>query len=89
MSVEMADHEANGVEVSSKEDLADFIEAMREDLLKDPTQWENATLDRFLEAMAAWVRAMDNFYRNTGKQPIETPTWSVFADILLAAKMYE
>ena len=75
--------------MSSKEDLANFIEAMREDLLRNPAQWENATLDLFLDAMAAWVRGMDGFYRNTGRQPIETPTWSVFADIISAAKIYE
>lgn len=75
--------------VSSKDDLADLIEALKEDLAKNSEEWENPTLDRFLDAMASWVRSMDNYYRNTGQAPVVSPTWSVFADILLAAKVYE
>jgi hypothetical protein len=85
----MADHEVDGRQVNSKEDLADFIDAMKEDLSKNPEDWENHALDRFLDAMAAWVREMDGFYRNSGRLPVDTPTWSVFADILSAAKIYE
>jgi len=85
----MADLEISDLEVNSKEELADFIDAMKEDLERNPEQWENATLDHFLDAMAAWVRAMDNLHRNTGRQPVVTPSWSVFADILAAAKDYE
>jgi len=75
--------------VSSKDDLADFIEALKDDFVKNSAEWENPTVDKFLEAMAAWVRSMDNYYRNTGKTSVVSPTWSVFADILSAAKIYE
>jgi hypothetical protein len=76
--------------VNSKEDLADFIEILRDDFIRNPSSWENPTLDRFLDAMAAWVRSMDNYYRNVGQEPPgSSPSWSVFSDILIAGKIYE
>jgi hypothetical protein len=75
--------------IKSKEDLAGFVEALREDLLRNPDSWENPTLESYLDAMAAWIRSMDNYRRNIGEQPSEIPTWEVFADILSAAKIYE
>ena len=42
--------------------------------------WENPTLDRFLEALAAYADA----------QPLaEPPSWRSFAALLAAAKVYE
>jgi hypothetical protein len=75
--------------ITSKEDLANFIDSFRNDFLKNPSDWENPTIDSFLDGMAAWVRSMDNYYRNMGRVPPKSPDWSTFADILKAAKVYE
>ncbi len=75
--------------VKSKDDLADFVLALRDDLQNAPSDWENPTLDRFLSAMESWIRDMDGYYKNTGQNIPDTPTWKVFADILYASKMYE
>ncbi|MGC2087683.1 MAG: hypothetical protein WA702_30450 [Bradyrhizobium sp.] len=75
--------------VKSKEDLADFVESLRQDLLQDPDSWENPTLESYLDAMASWIRSMDHYRRNAGLPPAEIPDWSIFADILSAAKIYE
>lgn len=75
--------------VTSNLDLADFIEALREDLASNKDDWENVNLDDFLEAMGAWVGSMNRAYSNMGKTMPENLNWSVFADILLASKMYE
>jgi hypothetical protein len=75
--------------VASKDDLADFIDALRENFVANPSEWENATVDRFLDGMAAWVRSMDHYSQNDGQAPVTFPSWSVFADILAAAKIYE
>lgn len=75
--------------IASKEELADFVAALLQDLEQNRADWENPTLDRFLLAMESWIRAMDNFYRNTGQDiPVE-PSWRTLGDILYAAKMYE
>jgi hypothetical protein len=76
-------------QIKSKEDLADFVSALKLDLEADPVGWENPILGRFLDAMERWIGSMDNYYKNTGQLPAKNPTWRTFADILLASKMYE
>ncbi len=41
--------------IKSKEDLADFVAALRLDLEANPEKWENPTLERFLSAMEDWI----------------------------------
>jgi hypothetical protein len=76
-------------EIKSKEDLSDFLRALRIDLANNPQDWENPTLDRFLSAMEDWIPEMNIYYANTGQPTVDQPTWKTFADILMAAKTYE
>jgi hypothetical protein len=75
--------------VNSKSDFAQFVEELRADLAKNPDEWENPTLDRFLEALAAWVAASDNFSRNTARPLPDSVSWRFFAEALAAARIYE
>ena len=75
--------------IKTRQDLGQFVGALRADLAANPERWENPTLDRFLEAMEAWIEGMENYYRNTSQSPAEPPTWKTFGDILMAATMYE
>ncbi|WP_198328263.1 DUF7660 family protein [Methylovulum psychrotolerans] len=75
--------------VDSNKKLAEFVEALQNDLLSNPEDWENTRLDLFLEAMAAWVHSMENVYKNTGGEFPNQPSWKMIADILYAAKGYE
>jgi hypothetical protein len=75
--------------IGTKEELADFVIALRDDLETRRDEWENPTLERFLSAMETRIRSMDQYYKNTGQQPVQTPTWRTLADILYAAKIYE
>lgn len=88
MKKEMKIHELIR-EISSKEDLADFVEALCDDLKENPDRWENAKLESFLMAMGRWIRVMDNYYKNTGQPIPNAPSWRTVADMLYAAKMYE
>lgn len=75
--------------IASKEDLADFVAALRLDLETNQENWENPTLERFLSAMESWIRSMDSYYQNTGQPILKAPTWQTLADILYASKIYE
>ena len=75
--------------IKSKEDLADFVAALKLDLEANSEKWENPTLLRFLSAMEGWIRDMDGYYKNAGQTPSEMPAWRTLADILLASTMYE
>jgi len=70
--------------VDSKETFLEFVAALRSDLEargREP-EWENPDLGRFLEAMQAWTEDM-------GDRVAAQPSWRTFADMLMAAKIYE
>ena len=75
--------------VRSREDLAAFAVALREDLAARPDDWENPTLERFLEAFAAWCIDMPGFFSNRGEAQPEQPDWQLVARMLMAASTYE
>ncbi|MNP56915.1 hypothetical protein D3C76_1516810 [compost metagenome] len=47
-------------EISSKEDFLNFLSALRKDLAQHNEEWENPTLDSYLEAMEEWIGGMDD-----------------------------
>jgi hypothetical protein len=55
----------------------------------NPEGWENPSLERFLDAVAAWTHDMDGYYQNLGQPMPGDVEWGVFAQILLAARIYE
>ena len=76
-------------QVQTKEDLADFIGGLKAELLLSPQEWENKTLEEFLESMEAWIIVIDSYAKNMGDSEVLTPSWKTFAKILCAAKIYE
>ena len=75
--------------VATKAEFLQFLEDLREDLARNPDDWENPTLERYLEAMTAWVQASDGFYRNLGRSIPGNISWRFFAEALAAARIYE
>jgi hypothetical protein len=75
--------------IQSSEDLAAFVLALRADLQKNHTKWENATLDAFLGSLAAWISDMPGYYANMGRPAPSQPDWRVIADMLMGARVYE
>ena len=75
--------------IASKGDLARFVDLLHQDLQMNPDAWENPTLDRFLEAMHAWLLDSEKLEQNSGAGHPESPSWRTFAEILSAARIYE
>ena len=69
--------------VDSKESFIGFMECLRSDLERNSEDWENPTLERYLDALQSWLQAQKSSYPQT-----ENP-WSALAAMLVAAKMYE
>ena len=63
-------------------DVIKTIDELRKDLETNSKSWENPTLERYLEAMEAWLEGSRN------KDMIQ-PSWDLVADMLRAAKIYE
>jgi hypothetical protein len=75
--------------VASRTDLVAFVGALRDDLHRNPDQWENPDLDRFLEALARWVDDMPGWFKHRHEPEPEQPSWQLIAHILHAAAIYE
>jgi hypothetical protein len=66
----------------TREDLLKEVEKLAESIVDDPESWENPTLERYLQAMAAWLRDMGDHFD-------DMPKWEYAAFLLGAAKIYE
>ncbi|GGM45862.1 hypothetical protein GCM10012275_16080 [Longimycelium tulufanense] len=84
--MELEDRAGN---VRTRQDLAELLGLLAQDCAQHGDEWENPTLERYLEAMAAWVASMASLYRNRGQEPPESPSWELCARMLLAARNYE
>lgn len=75
--------------IKSKEDFVKFLEYLIENLNNNSEEWANSSLSEYLEAMASWTEDMEGYYYNNNLPIPENVDWKVFANILIAAKMYE
>ncbi|WP_434099390.1 DUF7660 family protein [Streptomyces platensis] len=55
-------------EVRSRDELVSFVRELRQDCLRRGHDGENQSLDRFLEALAAWMQDSPGWYQNIGKE---------------------
>ncbi|MEU9703154.1 hypothetical protein [Streptomyces sp. NPDC047981] len=76
-------------EVRSREELVAFLRELHQEFRRHGDEWENHTLERFLEALAAWVHDAPGVYRNFGKEFPADGSWDFFAQALYAATLYE
>jgi hypothetical protein len=82
-----ADVDLSGVE--GRDDVAALVSLMVADLRAYPDSWENPTLDRFLEALAASLGDAGSGDYDGGIQRPVQPTWRLFAELLVMASGYE
>jgi len=75
--------------VATREKVIAVIHAMVENLRGNPDAWENATLDRFLEALAASLEGVEHAYANRGEILPTQPSWQLVAELLVMASGYE
>lgn len=76
-------------QLKTREEFVAFVYAMVQDWREQRAQWENSSLDAYLEALAAWVQDMEGYYGNRGKPVPQQFTWENLGEILLAASVYE
>ena len=74
--------------IETQSDLINFAHNFLEDYLENPSNWENASLEAFLDALVSVIAYLHLFYENRGESMPEQVTWKTFAEILLEAKSY-
>lgn len=80
--------------IKTKDDLVRFLTQLSNSFEEGNQDWTNKTLKEFLEALASWSEDMDGYYENMGLSTQvdlsgNTVVWRVFADLLMAARVYE
>ncbi len=76
-------------DIQTREDLVVFIKQLEAEVRQKECNWENTSLDNYLEAMSAWIVDMDGVYKNFNLEMKDEPMWRIFARILRAATIYE
>ncbi len=74
--------------VTTRENAAQAVGTMLDDLSANPDAWENPTLPRFLEALSAVIDSIPNAYTNQGK-PEPVLDWRHMVEMLVVATGYE
>jgi hypothetical protein len=75
--------------IQSRRDLVVFLHELLKNLREKPEDWENSTLESYLEAMGAWLEDCDGYYANQELPIPQQPSWQTLGEILLASKHYE
>ena len=76
--------------VTDRKSFVKFIELLHVDLHTNPTEWENKTLEEFLEAMTRYAEDIQGYYDNTNQAVnADEASWQLFADIFKGSTMYE
>lgn len=75
--------------IKSRADFVAFLHSFRKMLSLQPDECENPTLERYLEAMEAWVMSIEGYVLNSGDNEVLQPSWKTFAKIVSAASIYE
>jgi hypothetical protein len=76
-------------QIETREELIAFLSLLRRDLAKNSGQWENSTLESYLEAVQAVLTDWRGRFINRGEPVPEVPSWRLIAEMLLAASVYE
>jgi len=83
-------HVSDMEHVASRNDVLRVLAEMRSDLAgAGATEWENPTLDRFLEAFGGFLGDIDGYFANRAEPAPAQPSWSLLATVLVAATGYE
>ncbi len=74
---------------TSPQASAAFVRTLRDEFIQRGDQWENPTIDRFLDALAGWIEDSPGWYRNHHLELPAEGDWTFFARALGAATVYE
>jgi len=66
--------------VKTRKDFEDFLKLFKTNYLSVKEEWDNDTLESFLEGLYGY---------NYNSDVEEKASWKLFAEILLAARIYE
>ncbi|MFI5590505.1 hypothetical protein ACIA5G_36050 [Amycolatopsis sp. NPDC051758] len=73
---------------AGRDQLVTTIHTLLAEWQDGPPDWENDTLPRYLDALAAWLQGSEGYFANQGR-PIPADGWEIIRVALEAATIYE
>lgn len=80
---------SNMNKINSREDFLVFMRLLKKDFKNNPSEWENNTLELYLEGIESWIEDMDGYYINANLLKPENIDWQFLANVFMSAKIYE
>lgn len=76
--------------VETTEDFRAFVFALLQNYRERRDEWENDSLETFLEALGAFSGDLSGYVERTGTNiDLERPGWRGLAEVLLGARVYD
>ena len=76
--------------VTDRQSFITFLRLLSNEFLTTGDNWENKTLDNYLDALGQYAQDIQGYYNNKGENiDADNPRWETFADILRGAIVYE
>lgn len=76
-------------DVRTRADFVQFARQLAQSVPSLDPETSNRDLGDYLEALSGWVNDMEGYFLNQRQPMPEQATWSLFAQILEAAVIYE
>ncbi|WP_042474010.1 DUF7660 family protein [Bacillus ndiopicus] len=73
--------------VTNKEQFLEFVNLLSDDYKKNRDEWENKSIDLYLQAIESWMEDMEEFYGHSDA-PISI-NWNFLSKMLYVGKIYE
>ncbi|MFA9949988.1 DUF7660 family protein [Dentiradicibacter hellwigii] len=77
--------------VQSKADFLLFLDSLIQDFNINKAEWENKNINDYLLSIEIFTEYFENYYKNNSLPipQVDAQAWRLFADILMAGKIYE
>lgn len=74
-------------QLDGRDEVLEALDALQAELANG-VDWENNTLERFLDAFNALLGSIENAYTNTGRE-VPSSAWTLVGEALKGARFYE
>ena len=74
-------------EINSRDELFHFLKLLAHDYRTNRQNWENITIDSYLESIVAWCE--DSLVLNDNDRNWKEKPWTCIAELFHAGKYYE
>lgn len=79
------------LKIENQWDFMEFLKLLIEDYENFPDDWENSNLEDYLQGLQRFFHDVDGNIKFFNRKDIDakTPSWRLFAHLLLGARVYD